>query len=341
MAEPMLIPTVSELEQTFGVILIGYVVAMVAFGFTLFQTYVYFSKYSLDSVWSKTVIGFLCLAYVRSYFDPPTKFSESSVQDISLPDTAIPIFLWCRLCYLVVALFIVQTFYAFYSWRASKNMVISMLITLMSFGALVLGLVVAANLVRDSAFSSLAQGSTKITMITSQIFFFLSGLLTLGTLSYYLNPSYNPSAPVIKDLDDQAIAYLVSRGALATSFQLSFVLVFVVHSSTTLWMPFQFLTSKVFTNSLLTMLNSRPARNGMVYDPREERRIGVTPFSAHHTSNVCFNVVDSRIDEHGQETSMSRTDTNTIRKSVLDDSEDLKGCWQDNPTCTTTSSSNA
>ncbi|KAF8158351.1 hypothetical protein B0H34DRAFT_451387 [Crassisporium funariophilum] len=54
--------TVKELEETFGVLFVGYVLAMVAYGFTFFQTYVYYSRYPLDRWAIKTTVG--CLWYV-------------------------------------------------------------------------------------------------------------------------------------------------------------------------------------------------------------------------------------------------------------------------------------
>ncbi|KAF9046317.1 hypothetical protein BJ165DRAFT_1144046 [Panaeolus papilionaceus] len=214
------IPTVSELEQTLGVILIGYVVAMVVFGITVFQTYVYYSKYGLDSIWTKTVVGSLCfLDVVMTILVSHAIYHYMILQ---YPFTtglinATPTYS-AQLGLSVVALFIVQLFYAFHTWRASKNIVVSMFITSTSLAAFVLGLVVAANLVRDSAFSSLTEGSSKVIMITSKSLVCLSSFFTAGVLSYYLYPSTNPSVSVINDFNDGQVHLLLNRYGCHSSF---------------------------------------------------------------------------------------------------------------------------
>ncbi|KAH9480453.1 hypothetical protein JR316_0007053 [Psilocybe cubensis] len=48
MAETVIVLSTTELEGTFGVLFIGYILTMVAYGFTFFQTYTYYSRFPLD-----------------------------------------------------------------------------------------------------------------------------------------------------------------------------------------------------------------------------------------------------------------------------------------------------
>lgn len=75
-------------------------------------------------------------------------------------------------------------------------------------------------------------------------------------------------------------------------------------------------------------LNSRKARHGKAIEGGlDNAQTTAANFPTHRTSNVCFNVTDSRLDEPGQGIGTSRTDSDTLEKSILD--EDYKQCWQD------------
>jgi len=256
--------TLQELEDSLGVLFIGFIGSMMAYGFTFFQSHVYFSRYPMDHWGIKATVATLCLLdtansallshalYQYIVFLFPLTIGLVNATSTYRAEFGLS----------VLAVFITQIFYAYRLWHASKCVPVAAITAVISTAALAMGLAITAKISIDPAFASLGFSQTKTIMALSQGFTFLSALLTFIALCVYLRPSYHPSIKPLEGWYDTLVAYSISRGSLATAVQLCFFVSFVTAPTKALWMPFHLLASKFFINSLLTMLNSRDVHEG-------------------------------------------------------------------------------
>ncbi|KAL0960682.1 hypothetical protein HGRIS_005710 [Hohenbuehelia grisea] len=130
-------PDSQELERTFGVYFIGYVAAMVGYGFTFFQTYVYYSRYPKDHWGVKATVATICLVdtaasalmsqalyyYLVNLFPYITglvEFTQTFNAEIGLA---------------VFGNWVVQMFYAYRIWTLSKNVILGLVLAFIATAA--------------------------------------------------------------------------------------------------------------------------------------------------------------------------------------------------------------
>jgi hypothetical protein len=270
------------------------------YGFTFFQTYVYFSRYPKDHWSVKSTVAALCLIDTATsalvsqalYFYLITLFPFA----IGLVDATST---FCaEISLATLAIFIVQVYYATRIRSLSNSKFLFGAIIMTSSAAFVLGLVMAAQMFQHRAFARLAIPHIQAVAASSQALTFISGFLTMGSLFFYLQPSRRPSMKPLDTWFDKCVAYTVTRGSIATVVQLAYLLVFTSMPDKFVWMPFHLAASKLYINSLLTMLNLRDVIHGQGVNEEEtlssQRKSG-TMFTSSGRSGtgVRFNVVDS------------------------------------------------
>ncbi|TFK40573.1 hypothetical protein BDQ12DRAFT_679695 [Crucibulum laeve] len=321
--------TVHELESTFGVLFVGYVVAMTAYGFTFFQTYIYYNTYTTDHWGIKatvaavsildTVTSALISHALYHYLIVLFPYTEGLYRATSTFTAEVALS--------IIAVFIVQIYYTARIWELSKNAVVSGAIAVVSSTALALGIVMTAELGRDSQFVSLAASRVKSVVAAGQALTFVSGLLIFGALSFYLAPAQAPKARRVEGWYDNIVVYTMSHCSLATVVQLGFFIAFIAMPAKVIWMPFHLLASKLFVNSLLTMLNSRKVHNGKgLNEETVLHKAGDAAFSTSTPgthSAMRFDATDSSRTESSYHGMQSTAQT----KKVYNDDDDTS--WQD------------
>ncbi|KAJ3503576.1 hypothetical protein NLJ89_g8369 [Agrocybe chaxingu] len=271
--------SVGELQESYGVLFVGYVIAMVAYGFTFFQTYVYFSRYPTDHWLIKATVAFVCLLdtansalishtlyhYLVILFPLTTGLVNATLTYCA--EIGFSLFSLCNFIILIA-----------FGKATSKDGIVAVTIAVLS----TTGFLLTIKLITDRAFASLANPQTRAIVTTSQGMIFFAGTVTFGALCFYLRPSQNPAVKPPKGLYEALVTYIVARGFLATVVQLGFVLTFAAMPSTPVWMPFHLVASKLYVNSLLTMLNSREIYRGHGINEEDpiSRSDGTTSFSA-------------------------------------------------------------
>ncbi|KAF8895443.1 hypothetical protein BD779DRAFT_1668718 [Infundibulicybe gibba] len=100
---------------------------------------------------------------------------------------------------------------------------------------------------------------SSVIMTAAQALVSLAALGTPVSLFYLRRRS---RAKPITNLFDIFLSYAFDHGVLTTLVQLGFCVVFAAMPSRVLWMPFQFMATKLFVNSFLSQLNSREKFQG-------------------------------------------------------------------------------
>ncbi|KAF9483502.1 hypothetical protein BDN70DRAFT_929196 [Pholiota conissans] len=333
--------TVPQLESTFGVLFIGYIISMVAYGFTFFQTYIYFSRYPMDRRGIKATVASLCLLdtvnsalishtmyhYLVTYFPLTTGLINATST-------------YCaEIGFSALAVFIVQLFYSYRVWRVSKRVLLAGAISLVSTVAFAMRLAFTSK-IRPSDqgqnAAALLYRSIPITfdqaiITASQALTFFSGTLSTISLFFYLAPSRSLVSKSTENFFEKAVTHLISRGTLATLLQLCFLIAYLTTPGKVVWMPFHLITSKVFINSLFTMLNFRTVHYGRGYTEDEaivrKTSNATSTFSANGriSSNVRFGAMDSKINI--EVTQSIEQDNEEANKVYYDDDNALDSNW--------------
>ncbi|KAI0917373.1 hypothetical protein AcV5_007852 [Taiwanofungus camphoratus] len=255
---------VHELNETFGVLLIGFIFAVTLYGLTFFQTYIYYSRYPADNVISRYTISLLWAVdtatttllshtlyyYLITSFMAP--FNELDITKTFVAENALAAF----------AIFVVHIFYAQRIYVVNKkNPVIPGLIglfALVSLGTFVPSLGISSR----AFFYNFVDHSIKIITGVQYGLSALCDVMIVLSLFCYLQPERYPAMKQSSNRFDQAVVMLFNRGTFFTLLQIAALILFVSIPRQQVWVLFHFVTSKTYINSLLLMLNSRSSHRG-------------------------------------------------------------------------------
>ncbi|TFK52508.1 hypothetical protein OE88DRAFT_1734485 [Heliocybe sulcata] len=279
--------TTEELDETFGVLFIGFVVSTVLYGLTFFQTYIYFSRYPKDNVLTKCTVGLLSLLDTATsalmsqalYYYLITMFASP----FGLLDATSTFCAENGLAILVG--FIVQIFFAARVWTVTnKNWALAGAIAFFALAAFVFGITMTVQIFKQKRLSELATTHMKVVASLSQALATLADVLITGALMWYLSPKRNDlmKGKSPKGWFDKLVTYAINRGTTVSVIQFAYLLAvsssavgirlsvrdahappqFVIVPAKQIWMPFHLVVSKVYVNTLLAMLNSREITSG-------------------------------------------------------------------------------
>ncbi|KAK0487491.1 hypothetical protein IW261DRAFT_619118 [Armillaria novae-zelandiae] len=254
----------SNVDDTFGVLYIGFIVSMIGYGFTFFQTYVYFSRYPKDLFIMKAMVAFLCvldtvssaLISQTAYYYLVTMFPLAS----AMVNTTSA---FCAENALAAALiFIVQLLYTSRVWKLSKNVTLTSIIAFMCLLGFALTLAMTAMMVRNAGFAHLATSPSKAIVAIGQAAVFIAGFTTFIALRLFSHGAQWSKNTQPNDWFNKMINIFFSQGCSATLVQLAYFVIFMATPTRVIWIPFHLLSSKLFVNCLLSLLNSRQAYHG-------------------------------------------------------------------------------
>ncbi|KAH9841388.1 uncharacterized protein C8Q71DRAFT_327139 [Rhodofomes roseus] len=275
MSTPALPPPpapVSELNATFGVLLIGFIFAVTLYGLTFFQTYIYYSRFPSDTTLSKWTIALLwavdtatttLLSHTLYYYLITSFMAPFDALDVTktfVSENALAAF----------GIFLVQVFYAYRVFTLNgKNPVIPGAISFIALVNLVLGIVSAAKIAQQPLFYNFVDHTIKVLTGIQYGLSTLANLLIVGSLFVYLQPSRFPGMKAVDGWYEYIAVYFINRGSCFTLLQLASLLLFVIIPKQQVWILFHFVTSKTYVNSLLLMLNFRNVHHGRGVDEEE------------------------------------------------------------------------
>ncbi|KAK0201732.1 hypothetical protein DFS33DRAFT_1349576 [Desarmillaria ectypa] len=312
-----------NVDDTFGVLYIGFIVSMIGYGFTFFQSYVYFSRYPKDLFIMKVMVAFLCLLDTASsalisqttYYYLVTTFPLAS----AMVDATSA---FCAENTLVATLiFIVQLFYAARVWKLSKNVTLTSIIAILCLVGFALTLVMTAMMVRNASFAHLATSPSKAIVAIGQAAVFFGASITFIALKLFSHDAHRSKNMQPDDWFNKTITIFFSQGWSATLVQLTYFVVFVATPTRVIWIPFHLMSSKLFINCLLSLLNSRQAYHGHGVN-HEDSSIGQhkSTISGPGKSGVHFNVADTQSPINIEISRTVEQDV-TVNKSAFDSDE--------------------
>ncbi|KAK0221804.1 hypothetical protein IW262DRAFT_931713 [Armillaria fumosa] len=287
----------SNVDDTFGVLYIGFIVSMIGYGFTFFQTYVYFSRYPKDLFIMKATVAFLCvldtvssaLISQTAYYYLVTMFPLAS----AMVNTTSA---FCAENTLAAALiFIVQLLCASRVWKLSKNITLTSIIAFMCLVGFALNLAMTAMMVHNAGFAHLATSPSKAIVAVGQAAVFVGAFTTFIALRLFSHGAHWSENTQPDDWFNKMITIFFSQGCSATLVQLAYFVIFMATPTRVIWIPFHLLSSKLFVNCLLSLLNSRQAYHGHGIH-HEDSSVGPQKSSISGTvkPSVHFSVADTQ-----------------------------------------------
>ncbi|KAF5382417.1 hypothetical protein D9615_002976 [Tricholomella constricta] len=216
--------SLDELEDTLGVLFVGYVVSMIAYGFTLFQAYVYHLLYTKDDWRIKATVTVVCvldtatsalISHSVYYYIIPFFPLTPGVVDATITFCLENIFS-------VVVVYIVQLYYVIRIWKVCNNLILPGIIGFISTISFGLGLTMSVKLFQNLKFANLAVSSNKVVVSSSHALTFLAAFTTSCTLCFYLHPTRNSGVKPSEGWFDALSTFSLARGTLAAIVQLGY-----------------------------------------------------------------------------------------------------------------------
>ncbi|CAA7263612.1 unnamed protein product [Cyclocybe aegerita] len=254
------LPAIPSLDNTYGAIFIGMVIAAGLWGITTAQTYWYYTTYQKDpigwkllvaTVWTldtvhQALISYLIYQYmITHYFDP-----------LAL-DQVIPTFS-IQAVFEIAPTFFVQCFFLMRIWRLSRGKFKWVLILLPSVfiaGKLVVGLVWVARVVtrtsvtdsnaRDGQLVKWAQGSAMA-----------ADVLLAGTMVFLLYSSRTGMSHTNMTIN-KLMLYAINTGVVTGLCAIATLVCVVAFPNTFIYGLFYFCIGRLYVNSMLASLNAR------------------------------------------------------------------------------------
>ncbi|KAJ7447514.1 hypothetical protein B0H11DRAFT_2290107 [Mycena galericulata] len=252
------IPSAAQLQETFGVLLAGYSLAVIGYGFTCFQTYLHFFNSPNNSGGAKALVFTLfaldtassVLLSNATYF-----YMVASLPYIGGMTHVVPKFT-VALLLSATSTFAVQTYYAVHVWQLRKSFLAPGVISAISTTTLAFAIATVVLTLKDPFFASWSSSHMKVVISLTQAFNFLAALAIFGALIGYGRAEQQNGriSKHIKQMDD-LLTHFISNGLLGAGFQFAGLLAFVARPHKIAWIPFHFLANKVAINGLLYLLN--------------------------------------------------------------------------------------
>ncbi|CAA7262690.1 unnamed protein product [Cyclocybe aegerita] len=254
------------IESTAGAALIGTYLAAVMYGFTILQTYQYFSRY-----WGKDRTYIYVLVITLTILDTLALiFNIHMMWHFLIANYCNPItFLfadWSTLLSILtnaVTGIIVQAFYAYRLWILSdrKYYLASILIILLGMGALASCTVYMAYLFKFGTFLQVVRLAAVLQYLPTMYYSFSIGadaLITFG-ITYLLVKNHSDGVRSFRtdNVIRKLIAYTLNAGAITTLCCVISLILCRALPQTYYDLLFSLPLSKLYVNSMLAFLNAR------------------------------------------------------------------------------------
>ncbi|KAI0648723.1 hypothetical protein C8Q79DRAFT_1007297 [Trametes meyenii] len=257
---PLAAGSLPALDNTFGALLIGTFVALMLYGLIIHQAYRYFRLYSGDILLVKVFVVEIFYFYlVSNYFNP----------------TALLVGVWSMDAQPVltsIGIFVSQSFFAFRVYLISPKyrllVAVSVLLTFIALGF-------AAAATYETRHNLTFAGFKPYTWLDSAAFAstVASDCLTTSVLIITLKRSRTG----IKRTDhivDRLVLYAVNTGLLTSIFNVCALVLALVVPGNMIYIGVSIVSTKVYANSLLAVLNTRRALSEK--DAMEPAAIGLS-----------------------------------------------------------------
>jgi len=261
----------AALDDSYGEIFIGLILAVFLYGITVIQTYTYYLTGKKDGVVIKLMVLVLWILdtvstagacqsvysyFITHYGDPSALLKLATMLNV---ESTITVVITC----------IVQIFWAFSVFQLSgKSYPLAGFIIISSFCALVVGVVMNVEDFVRITYANLARREFSILAGLDLGLAAVCDIVITISLVFLLR-SRRPGLRRTDDLLSTLVVYTLSRGILTFIFQFMNMVLFIAIPTKDFWAPFHLALSKVYINSLLVTLNSREHLNTKLGPERE------------------------------------------------------------------------
>ncbi|KAH8824946.1 hypothetical protein DL96DRAFT_151104 [Flagelloscypha sp. PMI_526] len=278
-------------ELNYRALLIGHFLTMIGFGFTFFQTYLYFTRCPKEGLVNKVFAGLISALDLAITALVSRYAYDQIITNFWSQEDVVRMILASNVEYTLsaMAVLVVQLFYSYQVWRQTNKLYIAVPMAILTVAAFAFMMTSSARLYQNLTFSSLSAAPAKqmkaaglgITCIVA----FMHGSF-LGLPAYQREiMSTNKGLGAIYD---RIVLCVVDPGVLAAFVQLGYFATFLRTPSQPLWLPLHFVVTKLFINACLSFLTSTDVDDSLVtsstlrYTSRNERE-QVSRFSGMHS----------------------------------------------------------
>jgi len=253
-----------KVDNTLGATLIGILISFLLMGIVIVQTHTYYRKFPGDSTWTKTLVTAvflldvgqtICMGHVLYYF---------AVTGYGQPLTLIhPPKSFGFDCLLTVMLrVVVQLYFSYRIWKLTKKLILPLISVVLSVVALVFGLIIASNAI---TLTSVPELEAKIEWLLPASLSFSAAIdvYIAVTLVVWLTVQRTRAIKSTSRVLDKLIAWSIQTGVLTSITAIVLVIIFVTMRNNYIWLTFYAFLPKLYSNSLLSILNGRLALRDM------------------------------------------------------------------------------
>ncbi|KAF9529962.1 hypothetical protein CPB83DRAFT_851901 [Crepidotus variabilis] len=243
-------------EIAHGWMFIGLAINILLLGIMVIQTYLYYSRYTNDRLWLKVFVGFVLVADMLNTVFEAAYLYETLIVNFGNLD-AVAKATWLLACEPATTAIIVLSVQLFFAWRVfmlTQRRLWPVLIMAFALSGAVAGITSAVNVFR---FPVLATQSHKfkpvvVVWMTSEV---AADMISTSILVWYLR-NHKSGLERTDQIVDKIIRFTVQTGLITFIFA-SFHLGFFLSDQSGLHLLFNFPICKLYSNSLLSSLNSR------------------------------------------------------------------------------------
>ncbi|KAI0297576.1 hypothetical protein B0F90DRAFT_879476 [Multifurca ochricompacta] len=247
-----------NLNNTMGMILLGLIFDTMLYGIMFFQTYQYFTSGARDrtslrvliaALWALDTLQLVLLCHAVYHF---------LILNYGRPDT-LEISVWSlnlEIAPSVIATFMVRCFFTVRLWHLSQgNKTLIGVIAVFALIQLGIGLAMCVTTFQEERFSQLPgyKGLLAAQMSAATV----ADALITGSLLYYLNKSKAVGTRRTSSLINRLIVWTVNTALLTGVVEAAQVTSWISATKTLIFLPFHLIIAKIYTCSMLAMLNGR------------------------------------------------------------------------------------
>ncbi|KAH9166927.1 hypothetical protein EDB89DRAFT_180546 [Lactarius sanguifluus] len=257
-----------NLNTTMGMILIGLILDTMLYGIVFFQTYLYFTSGARDRtslralivvLWTLDTLQLALLCHAAYHF---LVLSNGRPDDLAISVWSLNL----EIAPSVIATFMVRCFFTVRLWHLSQGNRF-LICTIMAFALpqLGIGLGMCVTSFQAEKFSELPKYMGLMTTQMSAAA--TADILITGPLLYYLKKSKVAGTRRTNSLINRLIVWTVNTALLTGVVETAQVISWVSATKTLIFLPFHLILAKLYTCSMLAMLNGRRGLRQTFDDP--------------------------------------------------------------------------
>ncbi|KAF7315001.1 MFS domain-containing protein [Mycena indigotica] len=254
-------PTLPNVQLLFGPMLIGVFVNMILYGVLISQVLTYFQVYSKDAIWMKTFVSFLfILETANTAFDMAFMYQPLILEYGQRP-IFFPTFFVTEPLLIVAISTPIQLFFAWRIRSLTKSWWIPGVITILAIGSCAGGIWTAVGIQTLKTFAN------KPKLHNSALLWFLGSCVADVLITVSLVFSLSKRKTGFSGTDsviDKIIRLTIQTGAITAVFSILDVICFMILPHAAVNFVWDLALSKLYTNCLMSTLNSRQSLNSGV-----------------------------------------------------------------------------